>query len=77
MPAQPGEKDYYEDVYSGLEKLGEDHAQIIRLKHFSQMTFEEIARRLRVSANTVKTRYYRGLIKLREFLDPDRLEERT
>jgi len=72
---EPG-VDLYEDVYKGLNKIGIDYAQIIRLKHFSQLTFEEIANRLRVSMNTVKTRYYRGLVKLRQCLDPQRARER-
>lgn len=72
----PG-SDLYEDVYKGLEKIGIDQAQIIRLKHFSQLTFEEIAERLRVSMNTVKTRYYRGLVKLKQCLDPQRARERS
>jgi len=67
--------DLYEDVYSGLDKIDSDQAHVIRLKHFGQLTFEEISRRLKISTNTAKTRYYRGLIRLREFIDPQRLEE--
>jgi RNA polymerase sigma-70 factor (ECF subfamily) len=66
--------DYYEDVYSGLDRLDREYAEVIRLKHFSHMTFEEIAQELKISANTVKTRYYRGLVKLKKHLDPRRRE---
>lgn len=66
--------DYYEDVYSGLDRLDVEYAEVIRLKHFSHMTFEEIAKQLKISANTVKTRYYRGLVKLKKHLDPRRGE---
>jgi len=67
--------DRYEDIHSGLNEIDSEQSQIIRLKHFSQLTFDEISRRLHVSSNTVKTRYYRGLIKLRAYLDPRRMEE--
>jgi RNA polymerase sigma-70 factor (ECF subfamily) len=69
--------DLYEDIYSGLSKIGSEYAQVICLKHFGHMTFEEIAERLEISPNTAKTRYYRGLIKLKGFLDPQRLEGRA
>ena len=41
---------------------------MIRLKHFQELTFEEISSRLSIPANTAKTKYYRGLEKLRETL---------
>ncbi|MFH1998629.1 MAG: sigma-70 family RNA polymerase sigma factor, partial [Planctomycetota bacterium] len=69
--------DRYEDIYSGLNEIDAEQSQIIRLKHFNQLTFDEISHRLGVSSNTVKTRYYRGLIRLRAHLDPLRLEEGT
>jgi len=53
---------------SGLERLRESEAAVIRCRHFEDLTFEEIARRLALSVNTVKTRYYRGLEKLRDHL---------
>jgi RNA polymerase sigma-70 factor (ECF subfamily) len=71
------ETDLYEDIYSGLNRIDSKYAQVIRLKHFGHLTFEEIAERLDVSSNTVKTRYYRGLIRLKGFLDPKRLEWRS
>lgn len=67
--------DRYEDLYSGLDEIDSEQSQIIQLKHFNQLTFDEISHRIGVSANTVKTRYYRGLIKLRAHLDPIRQEE--
>lgn len=63
----------YEDVYEGLCRIGREEAQVIRLKHFAGKTFEEIGRKLGLSANTVKTRYYRGLLELRALLEaPER-----
>ncbi|MCP3919532.1 MAG: RNA polymerase sigma factor [bacterium] len=72
-PAEPSHGEY-EDVYLGLERLGPPEADIIRLKHLEELTFEEIAQRMGDSPNTVKTRYYRGLARLRDLL-PARSEE--
>jgi RNA polymerase sigma-70 factor (ECF subfamily) len=60
----------YELVYLGLEKLVPAQADVIRLKHFVTLTFEQIAERLSMSPNTVKTHYYRGLTRLRALLLP-------
>jgi RNA polymerase sigma-70 factor (ECF subfamily) len=59
----------FEEVHEGLRKIGREQAQVIRLKHFEGQTFEEIGRRLGLSPNTVKTRYYRGLEELRPLLE--------
>ena len=65
----------YEHVYSSLERLDENQAQVIRLKHFSALTFEEIARHTRMSPSTAKTLYYRGLERLRALLGAQWREE--
>ena len=54
-----------EAIYRGLETLEPADRAIVRLKHFDAMTLEAIGRRLGVSLNTIKSRYYRGLEKLR------------
>ncbi len=58
----------YEEMYRCLNALGNPVADVIRLKHFEELTFEEIAERLQVSTNTAKTRYYRALPQLRQLL---------
>lgn len=58
----------YEHVYASLERLGPPESDIVRLKHFEGLTFEEIGERLQISPNTAKTQYYRGLERLRGFL---------
>ncbi len=57
-----------EDIYRGFEILEAQEVNVIRLKHFDELTFDEVAARLEISANTAKTRYYRGLSKLHDFL---------
>lgn len=53
-----------------LRHLASREAQIIELKHYEDMTFEQISELLQVSESTVKTHYYRGLEKLRSVLSP-------
>jgi len=66
----------YEHVHRGLERIEPPEADVIRLKHFQGLSFEEIAVRLSIPANTSKTRYYRGLKKLEEILRALETEER-
>jgi RNA polymerase sigma-70 factor (ECF subfamily) len=67
----------YEDVYESLDRLPEEERVVVRLKHFSHLTFEQTAQRLGLSPNTVKTRYYRALLRLRRWLAPRKEVERV
>ncbi|MEO0652383.1 MAG: sigma-70 family RNA polymerase sigma factor, partial [Planctomycetota bacterium] len=58
------------DLEAGLRALAEDERAVVRAKHFDDLTFEAIAERLGCSANTAKTRYYRGMRKLQQFMAP-------
>ena len=49
-PEDPLEYDY---VYRALERLGED-GEIVRMKHFDGLIFDEIGARLSLSPNTVQ-----------------------
>lgn len=49
--------------------------EILRQKHFEDRTFEDIAARTGVRANTIKTRYYRVLERLRRRLGPGEVVE--
>ncbi len=55
-------------VGEGLQQLGPPAEDIIRLKHFEHLTFDEIARRTGTAVNTAKSHYYRGLRRLRQVL---------
>ena len=57
-----------EAVHAALGKLGAAERSVVELKQFEALTFEDIAERLSISTNTAKTRYYRGLTKLRSLL---------
>jgi len=56
-----------ERVYLALERLGEA-ADVLRLKHLEGLTFDQIAERLGLNANTARTRYYRAMERLRTLL---------
>lgn len=58
----------YEQVLQGLQALGPPGADVIELKHLEELSFPEIAARLRLSINTVKSQYYRGMSRLRQLL---------
>ena len=58
----------HEHLFRSLEALDSEVAVVVRLKHYEDLTFEVIGERLGCSANTAKTRYYRGLRKLKQAL---------
>ncbi len=53
---------------AALEHLGPPAEDVIRLKHFEELSFRAIGLRLALSPNTAKALYYRGLAKLKERL---------
>jgi RNA polymerase sigma-70 factor (ECF subfamily) len=57
------------ELRSGLDELSPDAALVIRMRHWDERSFEEIAENTRLPVNTVKARYYRGLARLKEILE--------
>lgn len=55
-------------VQEALADLDRLVAEVIELKHFESLSFEDVAERLDISPNTAKTRYYRGLGQLEQRL---------
>jgi RNA polymerase sigma-70 factor (ECF subfamily) len=60
-----------EHVAKCLSRLPPEMRQVIQLKHVEGLRFSEVAERLGVSDGTVKTRYYRGLQRLRLLLSSE------
>jgi RNA polymerase sigma-70 factor (ECF subfamily) len=58
----------YAVLHEALARLDPLEADVIRLKHFDDMTFETIGARRNISVNTAKTRYYRGIRHLHDVL---------
>lgn len=67
IEVEAGKKDQYEevDLKQALHKMDPEDKAVIELKYFEEMTFEEIAAILGENVNTVKSRLYRGLKKLK------------
>jgi RNA polymerase sigma factor (sigma-70 family) len=55
-------------LHEALARLDPLEADVIRMKHFEDLTFETIGARRAISVNTVKTRYYRGIRHLQDEL---------
>lgn len=62
-------------VYRALAAVGPPEEDVLRLKHFEQLTFAEIGVVLEISPNTAKSRYYHGLERLRTLLASQRTED--
>lgn len=65
--AEQGAEDRYEDVdlKRALDAMTKEDKAVIELKYFEERTLSEIAEILGENVNTVKSRLYRGLKKLR------------
>jgi RNA polymerase sigma-70 factor (ECF subfamily) len=61
-------KDVERHVKAAVMALADDQREVIVLKEYEGLTFQEIANVLDLPVSTVKTRLYRGLDKLKERL---------
>lgn len=61
----------HEKLYAALDRLTDEEREIVRLKHFDNLSFTEIGESVGLSPNTAKTRYYRGIRRLVGFLGGD------
>ena len=57
-------------IQSTLDELPDEQREIIILRVWGQMTFEEAAAALGIPANTAASRYRYGLARLKERLQP-------
>ncbi|GGH11196.1 DNA-directed RNA polymerase sigma-70 factor [Paenibacillus segetis] len=60
------------DLYEAIDQLKEDEKEILTLKYFGDLTFEHIARQLGKPENTIKTKHYRALDKVKAILEGGR-----
>ena len=60
------------DVHDALEKIQSDEAEVIRLKHFDDLTFDQIGGLKGQPPSTIKSRYYRGMLSLEAMLAHER-----
>ncbi len=72
----PGDEKEFDDqkqyvrLYLALKKLPEQCRKVLELAVFDSLTYDEIAEKLHISRNTVKTQMGRAYKYLREVLDP-------
>jgi RNA polymerase sigma-70 factor (ECF subfamily) len=59
------------EVWAAIEKLSYDHREIIILRHFEDLPYDEIARLLGIPIGSVMSRLYYARKKLRETLRHD------
>ncbi len=64
-----------EALNRALAELPEAEREVVVLRHFSQMSFKEIAEATDVPLGTALARGHRGLAKLRKLMDPDSATE--
>lgn len=67
----PGAEDTYHniDLAASLDELPPKYRTVIMLRYFEDMKIEDIAAVMEENANTIKTRLYHGLKKLRVHLE--------
>jgi RNA polymerase sigma-70 factor (ECF subfamily) len=58
-------------LHKALQTLPINQKLVVELKFFQHCTFDEIAKQLGISVNTVKSRLYSGLDKLKDHLEFD------
>lgn len=58
-------------VWAAIEKLSYDHREVIVLRHFEDMSYEEIAGLLGIPVGSVMSRLYYARKKLRDLLGDD------
>lgn len=70
----PGER---LDLYNAIERLSGAEQAVIRLRFFEDLKLEEIAQVTNTNLNTVKSRLYKSLKKLRELTGEELQDGRT
>lgn len=58
------------ELHEALDRLDSQNAEVVRLRHFEDLSFEAVAERMDLNVNTVKARYYRSLSRLEQALAP-------
>ncbi|HLK65615.1 MAG TPA: sigma-70 family RNA polymerase sigma factor [Bryobacteraceae bacterium] len=75
-PAVPASSDGAIWVRQALARLDSTEREIVMLREYEQLSYDEIATVLRLPVNTVKSRLFRARMALREFLEPAGKEAR-
>lgn len=57
-------------VRRAVAALDDEHRQVVLLREYEGLSYEEIAAALRIPVNTVRSRLFRARMSLKELLDP-------
>lgn len=58
----------YRHLFHAMEKLAEEYQELLRLRYWAGMSFNEIALVLNTNENNAKVRHHRALQKLKDYL---------
>jgi RNA polymerase sigma-70 factor (ECF subfamily) len=67
-PSAPGNADDELWVREAIAKLGNNDREVLLLREYEELSYEEIASVLRVPVNTVRSRLFRARLALKEIL---------
>jgi RNA polymerase sigma-70 factor (ECF subfamily) len=72
-PAAAREPDSCDAIWvrRAVEKLDEQHREVLLLREYEQLSYDEIAELLRIPVNTVRSRLFRARMELKALLDPE------
>lgn len=68
MPSDPTASIW---VRRAVQQLDDDHREVLLLREFEELSYDEIAVLLRIPVNTVRSRLFRARTELRSLLAPD------
>jgi len=68
VPDFEADEEQIESVLQHLDTLSEGYRMVIALRIFEELPFDEIAKKLNITASTARSQYTRGIQKLREGL---------
>ncbi len=61
-------------VRRAIEQLDDAHREVLLLREYEQLSYDEIAALLRIPVNTVRSRLFRARMELKALLSPERSE---
>ena len=73
IPIEEGKEDVYQDfdLYLALDSLSKEDKAVVELRYFEDRKLEEIAEILNKNVNTIKSRLYRSMKKLKIKLEEE------
>jgi RNA polymerase sigma-70 factor (ECF subfamily) len=62
-------------IRDALARLDPDHREVLMLREYEQLSYDEIAELLKIPVNTVRSRLFRARAELRALLEPQMTRE--